>query len=166
MIGIAYAMNHLHCDNIIHRNLKCENVFLDDNLYPKIGEFDHFKFAHSSKLEHAEMDGPVNMFDPEFIKGDSYSFPVDVFAYGMLFYYVISNEMPMIQHGNILELYMILIRGDLPKLDIIHPKYRTFLLRCWNKDQNLRPSFRNINNLWLDGVDENEITKYIYQYTK
>lgn len=112
------------------------------------------------------------MIAPEYIESDTYSFPIDVFAYGMLFYHVISNEMPMIPHGNICNLFFKILDGKLPKLDSIHPKYHNFLSSCWNKDQKLRPSFRNIidlltnkkNNLWLENVDDNEIKQYIHQF--
>ena len=37
--GIASGINYLHKNNIIHRNLTPENIFLDQDLYPKITGF-------------------------------------------------------------------------------------------------------------------------------
>lgn len=37
--GIASAMSFLHSNNILHRDLKPDNILMDDDLYPKIADF-------------------------------------------------------------------------------------------------------------------------------
>lgn len=64
LIGVAFGMNYLHKHNIIHRSLRCLNVFLDENLYPKIGGFDGSKMF-SSELNHVDFDGPDYCIAPK-----------------------------------------------------------------------------------------------------
>ena len=37
--GITDAMRYLHLHNILHRDLKLENVLVDENYYPKVCDF-------------------------------------------------------------------------------------------------------------------------------
>lgn len=37
--GIAYGMNYLHSQSIVHRDLKTGNILLDENFYPRICDF-------------------------------------------------------------------------------------------------------------------------------
>lgn len=172
LIGVALGMNYLHKHNIIHRSLRCLNVFLDENLYPKIGGFDGSKMF-SSELNHVDFDGPDYCIAPEYINDDEpYSFPIDVFAYGMLFYHIITNKEPTIPHFNIGKLYSLIVKGERPTLELVPIKYHQFISNLWNKDQNKRPTFENIidtllNNqeqLWLDDVDKNEVEFYLHHF--
>ncbi len=54
--GIASGMNYLHCNQIIHRDLKCENVLLDSNMHPKI-----IDFGLSKKIENLETNMTMNV---------------------------------------------------------------------------------------------------------
>lgn len=37
--GIASAMHSLHANNVLHRDLRPENILMDDHFYPKIEDF-------------------------------------------------------------------------------------------------------------------------------
>ena len=37
--GIAHAMSYLHFHDILHRDLKPDNILLDDSLHPKVADF-------------------------------------------------------------------------------------------------------------------------------
>ncbi|KAK8889375.1 hypothetical protein M9Y10_034121 [Tritrichomonas musculus] len=173
LIGVAFGMKYIHEHNIILRDLKCSSILLDDNLYPKISHFNSARIAGVNNSDYFEFDGQVNIAPELFDKSKNYSFPVDVFAYGMLLYHVICNNEPSIDYESLWDLYDEFLKGKIyPPLDCIPAKYHEFINKMWCLDDKLRPSFDEIINkliderniYWLDDVDEKEVESYIHQF--
>lgn len=55
LLGIALGMQYLHSLNIVHGNLKPENVFLDDKFYPHICDFGLTKFIKSNIIDKSSL---------------------------------------------------------------------------------------------------------------
>lgn len=49
-LGISHAMKYLHKNQILHRDLKLENVLSDDNYYPHICDFGLSRYCSIEKL--------------------------------------------------------------------------------------------------------------------
>jgi protein-serine/threonine kinase len=39
LYGSARGLEHLHSRNVVHRNVKSSNIFLDSRGYPRVGGF-------------------------------------------------------------------------------------------------------------------------------
>lgn len=152
LIGVAHAMQFIHSKKIIHFDLKCSSVYLDDHFNPKVGDFGCARYSDSEHRKIDERD-PKYLIAPELIKGNNCSFPVDVFAYGMLFYHVISNKIPMIQCNNILDLNIQILNGARPDLSCIPPIFHCFLNSLWSQKAEDRLSFNQIVDFW-DSLQE------------
>ena len=166
LIGIAYAMLFIHKNDIIHYDLKCSGIFLDENFYPRVGDLGHARYKDEEPRE-LQIDEQPYFVAPELIdKSSDISFPVDVFAYGMVFYHVISNIMPMIECKSAIDLQIKIQNGARPKLDCIPQKFHEFLEDLWHQEPERRPAFSNIvdflndKNNWLEDVDQTEIEAY------
>ena len=177
LIGIAFAMNYIHKHNIILHYLRCSSIMLDDNLHPIIADFNAAKKCHGNSITHDDEDFlksvPSYCWAPEFISGsEPYSYPIDVFAYGMLFYHVISNEEPTIINNGKMDLFNKIYHNELPSLNEITGKHHKFIESMWNKDPQKRPTFEQIIDkllhsqyeCWLENVDDDEIELYIHQF--
>lgn len=90
----------------------------------------------------------------------------------MLFYHVISNKEPTIEHKNKTDFLLKIYECKQPSMDPIPPKFRPFIRSLWDKDPEKRPTFDQIitkllqsrSECWLDDVDQDEIERYIHQF--
>jgi serine/threonine protein kinase len=89
-LDVACGMAYLHARNIIFRDLKSENLLLDDTGKTKICDFG---FARkSNKRAHMTMCGTDEFMAPEIIMGLEYDAKADVFSYGMLLFEIITRK--------------------------------------------------------------------------
>jgi serine/threonine protein kinase len=81
---VVLAFEHLHKRNIIYRDLKPENVLLDDQGYVKITDFGLSKEMTSpTELTHT-FCGTPEYLAPEVILGNGYGQPIDWWSLGAL----------------------------------------------------------------------------------
>eukprot|EP01043_Picozoa_sp_COSAG02_P016742 COSAG02_NODE_743_length_17764_cov_9.908916_2_plen_503_part_00 len=98
MDGLAY----LHGENIIHRDIKFENVMLDANDQVKIGDFGMSKTA-TIKQQLATRCGSTRYISPEMAlmqPGDSYDGrAMDVWSSGVLLFAMVTGTLPFPQEA-------------------------------------------------------------------
>jgi len=90
-LDVACGMAYLHARNIIFRDLKSENLLLDDTGKTKICDFGFARKA-GNKRAHMTMCGTDEFMAPEIIMGNEYDGKADVFSYGMLVFEIITRK--------------------------------------------------------------------------
>jgi serine/threonine protein kinase len=101
IVGTAEGMRILHERLIVHRDLKPDNVLLDDRRWPLVCDFGHSRQLDGPCAEFSSTDvGTIGYQSPELIEGKSLSRPVDVFAFGMLMYSVLTGKFPSRELGD------------------------------------------------------------------
>jgi serum/glucocorticoid-regulated kinase 2 len=88
---VVLAFEHLHKRNIIYRDLKPENVLLDDQGYIKITDFGLSKEMNSpTELTHT-FCGTPEYLAPEVIVGNGYGQPIDWWSLGALMFEMLTG---------------------------------------------------------------------------
>lgn len=149
--GIARAMKYLHSINILHRDLKSENILLDDKLYPYVTDFGTSKNADDIKTSQTVKQTTAKIMPPEFLKDyEKYNRtkPIDVYSYAMILFYLWSEKQPFPEDNPliIVEKTIKNIRPQFPD-DAPEEKWRNLILHCWEQDPAFRPTFDAICNL-------------------
>ncbi|XP_048424447.1 receptor-like protein kinase FERONIA [Pyrus x bretschneideri] len=96
-IGVARAIHYLHAGvkhTIIHRNVKCWNILLDQNLVPKLSGFVLSKrgppvLSNALIRLNSELAGTKGYIDPEYVWSGQLTEKSDVFSFGMVLFEVL-----------------------------------------------------------------------------
>lgn len=87
------GIGHLHNQQIIHRDLKTENILLDEDGYICITDFGMAKLLGPDAVTHSFVGTP-DYLAPELIKSEPYSYPVDWWSLGILIFELICGLTP------------------------------------------------------------------------
>jgi NIMA (never in mitosis gene a)-related kinase 1/4/5 len=93
-IQVCLGLKYLHANNIIHRDLKCGNVFLDNGDHVFIGDFGSCKIlTYDHQLTSTSVGTPYYM-SPEVINREKYSTEADIWGLGCFLFELISFKPP------------------------------------------------------------------------
>ncbi|GAV77175.1 Pkinase domain-containing protein [Cephalotus follicularis] len=112
LCGLAYL--HGHDPPVIHRDLKCDNIFVNGHLgQVKIGDFGLAAILRESQHAHSVIGTPEFMA-PELYEED-YNELVDVYSFGMCALEMLTSEFPYSECSNPAQIYKKVTMGKLPE---------------------------------------------------
>lgn len=91
---ILDGVKYLHENNIIHRDLKLGNLFLNDNLNVKIGDFGLATRIEFNGERKKTLCGTPNYIAPEILAKKGHSFEVDIWSIGCVMFTLLVGQPP------------------------------------------------------------------------
>ncbi|KAJ0240168.1 Serine-threonine/tyrosine-protein kinase [Hirschfeldia incana] len=149
-LDAAFGMEYLHMKNIVHFDLKCDNLLVNlrDTQRPicKVGDFGLSRIKHNT-LVSGGVRGTLPWMAPELLNGSSnrVSEKVDVFSFGIAMWEILTGQEPYadMHCGAIIGgIVNNTLRPSVPeKCDHL---WRELMEQCWSFDPAIRPSFTEI----------------------
>lgn len=93
LLQVARALEYLHSQGLIHRDVKSPNVLLDDNLNAKLCDFGTAR-REASRFEKMTKIGTPLWMAPEVFMSRHYDCKADIYSMGVLMYEVMEQELP------------------------------------------------------------------------
>jgi serine/threonine protein kinase len=148
--GIEYC----HSKSIAHRDIKLENLLLDEHNNVKIIDFGFSTCIPNTKKIKIFCGTPSYM-SPEIVLRQEYAGPpADVWALGVLLYAMLCGTFPF-KGRNDKELYKRISRGQAPLPEHLSPGAKLLLQRMLQVDPDRRPtSHELLSDKWFSGVGE------------
>jgi serine/threonine-protein kinase len=95
--NVAEALDFAHKADVIHRDIKPANIMLLKNGGVKVTDFGIAKAISSSRTKTGVILGTPNYMSPEQIMGQKIDLRSDIFSLGVLFFQMLTGELPF--HG-------------------------------------------------------------------
>ena len=149
IIQICKGLKVIHDNNMIHRDLTPDNIFIDENTNKiKIGDFGVSKILTNTKNYAKTQIGKFNYVAPEILKGLEYNNKVDIYSLGCIIYELFTLN----------EYYIDKLDEKECKIntDIYNKKYQELIDLLIQKDYNKRPNIEEIMNS-IDLLNDNYI---------
>ncbi|KAG6384758.1 hypothetical protein SASPL_153576 [Salvia splendens] len=127
--GLLYL--HSHDPPVIHRDLKCDNIFVNGNQGEvKIGDLGLAAILEQARAAHSVIGTPEFMA-PELYE-ENYNELVDIYAFGMCLLELVTLEYPYVECTNAAQIYKKVTSGIKPAslVKVKDPDVRMFIEKC------------------------------------
>lgn len=149
---IGLALSHLHSIGIIYRDLKPENILFDENGHIKITDFGLSKDIGDMETT-TTFCGTSEYLAPELILQKPYSYPVDIWALGILTYEMLIGTTPFYD-DNRTKMYANIISAEPYFPKSMDRRIIDFIQKLLTKNPKKRPTFDELkSHPFFEGFD-------------
>jgi len=140
------ALSYIHDNHRIHRDIKSDNILLNNNGEVKIADFGYAAQLTVEKQKRNTVVGTPYWMAPELIRGNDYSFKVDIWSLGIMMMEMIEGQPPYMQFPPLRALFLRTTKGipNLKKPDKLSPELINFYAKCLEKEVENRPDCRTL----------------------
>jgi NIMA (never in mitosis gene a)-related kinase len=143
---IALGLKHLHKRKILHRDIKCMNIFLDKNNRVKIGDLGLSKILNDKETNTSTIGTPLYL-SPEQIRHQPYGFKVDVWGMGCVLYALCTFEAPFLGDSLLTLGQNIALKEPKALPPKYSPRLVAFVSKLLEKNHKNRPRIRDVLEL-------------------
>ncbi|KAJ3326263.1 hypothetical protein HDV06_000139 [Boothiomyces sp. JEL0866] len=146
---VLSAIEHAHSMKIVHRDLKAENLLLDENMNIKISDFGLSNYYDPKNFLQTCCGSPVYSA-PELIDGKHYIGPeVDIWSLGINVYAMVVGDLPFAD-SNLTALYESILKGKYELPEHVTPDCRDFLSKMLQTQPKKRSTCAQLTeHIWL-----------------
>ncbi|KAK8876416.1 hypothetical protein M9Y10_006622 [Tritrichomonas musculus] len=138
------ALDYCHSKNIAHRDIKPDNIFVDQYDHIKLADFGFSKYFDSGKTSR-EKCGTLMFSAPEILLSQNICpFKADIWALGITFFFMATGRYPF-PNNSTEELKTAILYRELNFSDsVLDPQVRYLIHKMTSKNQILRPSAKKL----------------------
>jgi len=148
---IASALEYLHENNVIFRDLKPSNVGFDENGDVKLFDFGLARELPGKSCETNDVYrmsgkiGTLRYMAPECALQNMYNLKADVYTWSLVYYHMMSLQKPYEGYGTDLHLALVCKLGDRPHVDNEWPiMVQDLMERGWAQEISERPTMMDV----------------------
>ena len=156
------SLDYMHGKRVVHRDLKLENILIDDQLNLKVADFGFACYKSIDTLKSYR--GTMTYMAPEIKEGKQYKgTEVDVFSIGVILFIIVQGIFPFKEARKEEYFYNLLLQG---KIDTyfqkvnggnLSPEFKDLILKFFAYDGKNRPTIEQIkNHPWMKHAGYNE----------
>eukprot|EP01060_Flectonema_neradi_P021828 TRINITY_DN2984_c0_g2_i1.p1 TRINITY_DN2984_c0_g2~~TRINITY_DN2984_c0_g2_i1.p1 ORF type:complete len:718 (+),score=117.00 TRINITY_DN2984_c0_g2_i1:83-2155(+) len=141
---ICMGMRYLHEKKILHRDIKCANIFLTASNVVKIGDFGISTILRNTFALARTVCGTPYYFSPELCQNRPYNNKSDVWAIGCVFYELLTLRHPF-DGQNMKQLMQRIIKGTPSPVSTTYEKeVRDLVSQMLSKNDKSRPNMGQV----------------------
>ena len=157
---LLLAIKYIHSKNIVHRDIKLDNVLIDLNNTIKLCDFGVGKMIQDKEILLDQCGTPAYIA-PEILANKGYDgFGVDVWSSGVVLYTMLSGSVPF-KANNLNDLQHMIITGDFKEIHGVTKECNDLLHKLLQINPKKRITIDEaLNHPWIQGNEDNNLTLF------
>ena len=169
MSQLTDGLAHAHEAYIIHRDIKPQNIMIEDNGLVKITDFGIAMALNSTQLTQTNsVMGSVHYLPPEQANGKGSTVKSDIYSLGILMYELLTGSVPF-KGDNAVEIALKHMKEKLPSVRKQNPtipqSVENIVLKATAKNpKNRYDTVREMHNDLVTAIERDNEKRLVYEY--